>query len=159
MSVAVGPRPELLQYPRELPRGGVAQAIAQGLGTCTLLLGIPGVPIVVVLHPGDRGLLLFRQIVRGRWIWQCDWHVQVDADTVGRILNPNAGRHHRTPIAALSRVALVSQTGHQLRPCARDPLHVPSSAGGLVRKAVAWKRRAHDVKCIGGITTVSSRIS
>src|SRR6266851_6052265 len=159
MSIAVGPRPELLQDPCELPRRGIAQAIAQGLRACTMLLGISRVPIIVVLHPGDRGLLFFSVTVCSRRIWQRDRHVQVDADTVGGILNPDAGRDHRTPIAALSRVALVSQPGHQLRPCAPHPLHVPSGARRFVRKAVARKRRTYEVKRIGGIATMSSRIS
>src|ERR1700683_5612406 len=82
----------------------------------------------------------------------------MDTHTVNVVLNSYTSRNRGSPIAALRKVALIAEARHQLRPCARDALHVPSMLRGLVRIAVAGKGRAHDVKRVGSAAAVRGRI-
>ena len=64
----------------------------------------------------------------------------------------------RAPVPALGAVAFVAQPRHELVPCQRDPLDVPS---GLVRrtgKAVAGDGGNHEVECVGWIAAVCSGV-
>src|SRR5262245_7660209 len=82
----------------------------------------------------------------------------MDADAVGGILDADAGGDQRSPISPLRGVALVAQARHELRPSRGDFLTAPSGPRGFVRKPVARKGGAHDVKRVFGITAVCGRI-
>src|SRR5271154_7057123 len=158
MAVAVGPGPELFQYPGELSDRRVGEAVADRLRPRTLLLGVPRVPIEIVLDAGERGLLLIGELVFGRRIKRCYRHVQVDTDAVRGILYSNAGGNDRPPVAALRGISLVAKAGHQLGPCARDALDIPALASWLVGETEAGKSRANEVKRVGRIAAMSGWI-
>src|SRR5580704_15807130 len=82
----------------------------------------------------------------------------MNPDAIGGVLYSDAGRYDRSPIAALCGISLVANARHQLRPCARDTLNVPPVARRLIRKAIAWKRRTNQMKCVGRVAAMSSRI-
>ena len=66
---------------------------------------------------------------------------------------------HRAPVAALGRVPLVAEPGHQLVPRVGDPRYVPSPRRRFVAPAVPGERRAHDVEGVGRIAAVGTRVA
>src|SRR6266851_4350015 len=102
MTVAVGPRPEFFQNPHRLADGRIGEAVAERLRARALLLGIAGVPIVVVLYTREGGFFPIGQVWRGR-VGRNDRHVQVDADAIGWVLDSDASSHRGAPVAALRR--------------------------------------------------------
>src|SRR5262245_35230119 len=154
MTVAIGPCPEFFQNPGHLPRRRIGEAIAERLRASALLLGVPGVPIVVMLHPGDGRFFLFCEIIHGRRIWRCDRHVQVDAETVRGILRAYTCCYQCTPVSALSCIFRIAEPGHEFRPCTRDALAIPSGTCGFVGKSIAGECWAYDVERVGGITAM-----
>src|SRR5207249_6162852 len=85
MAVVVGPRPELLEDPRGLARGGVDEAVADGLGSGALFLRIARIVILVVIELG-QGPLLDVGVARSVRSWAGDWHVDVDAGAATAVL-------------------------------------------------------------------------
>ena len=153
MAVAVGPRPELLHDPRHLSHRRVDQSVAQCLGPGGLLLGVAHPPALMVGKPLQRRL--FRRCgvlhaLRGR---QTEWHVGVNGDApvtaADRGVAPDLGGDHRTPVTALSAVALIAEPLHQDVPGRRDAFDVPAGGGRLTGEAVAGQGRAHHVEILG----------
>src|SRR5689334_6936239 len=64
----------------------------------------------------------------------------------------------RSPVAALSDVARVAESLHQLSPCPGDTLGTPTRAGWLPGEAVARYGRNHQVECVLGAASVPRRI-
>src|SRR5678815_4189114 len=100
MAVAVHPRPELLDDPRGLPARRIRESVAERLRPRALLLRVARVPVGVVLHAGECGLLAIGEIVHRRGVWRDDRHVQMNAEAVRGVVQSYGGRDDRAPIAA-----------------------------------------------------------
>ena len=154
MTVAIGPRPELLDDPRRLASRRIDQAVTNRLGPRRLLLRIARVPLLVEPRPFER-LFVARGGIRQRFLRGAGvGHVQVNADALAAILHADRGSDRRTPVAALRDITCVAQAGHEGVPGATDPVDTPTRHGRFVRKSVAGQRRTDDVKRICCIATV-----
>src|SRR3546814_3994425 len=59
---------------------------------------------------------------------------------------PNRAGHRAAPVAALREIVVVADRAHQRVPRGRDMLDAPFGDRRLSRKAVAGKRRDHEVE-------------
>src|ERR1700730_13504400 len=139
MAVAVRPRPELLDDPGAEAGRRVHEPVPKRLGAGRLLRGVPGLPLLGVLHRGERRPLRLGEVVERGRVGCRDGRVDVDPGDVLRVLLADARRDARPPVAALRTVALVAEPGHQPGPGAGDPFHVPAGPGRLVAEAVPGK--------------------
>ena len=156
MAVAVGPGPELLEDPRRLADGRIHQSVAESLRARALLLGITGVPVLVVLHAGEPFLLELGQVVHG--VRAGGDHVDVNGAAMIGVAHTQRRGHRRAPVAALGDVARVAEAPGKVRPGIGDLLHAPAGGRRLAGEAVAGQGRADHVEGILGIAAVADRI-
>src|SRR6201999_3383501 len=146
MPIALRPRPELLDAPRQLPHRRVDQSIAERLRPGGLLFGIAGAPLPM-LHVRGQRLLVVLADFTGAGDRLGDRHVQVDPHAMTAVA-ADLRRHRRTPVTTLRAVAVVTEPADQRLPDLGDLLDAPAGAGGLAGKAVARQRRADHVEGI-----------
>jgi hypothetical protein len=89
--------------------------VTGSLGPSRLLFGVSRVVGEVVVDAGEGRLLHIGRIAVFS-TGKTDDHVQVDAGDVLRVLDPDAGGDHRTPVTFPREVPVVSQPGHERRP-------------------------------------------
>jgi hypothetical protein len=97
MASTVGPCPKLLEDPSHLADGRVAKAIANGLRSRTLFLGVPGVPVVAIPEAGERrffrhGEVAVRRIDSHQQV-QYERQIHMDSEAVGGVLKSDASGH------------------------------------------------------------------
>src|SRR6476661_2017696 len=75
-------------------------------------------------------------------------------------INPaHLWRNKRTTIIAMRTIAAVAKPPHQFGPGSGDPIPVPTLLGGRPGKAETWQRGNNQVKSIGRVTPMRTRIS
>src|SRR5262249_5519256 len=148
VTVAVGPRPELLHDPRQLAGRRVHQAVAERLRPARLLVLVARAPPLMPLEVFQAlSLEIGGVVVDGAERRQR--HVYVDADDTVAVRLAQIVGDGGAPVAALGAIASVLETGHERRPGVADPGDAPMAAGGGRAESEAGQRWAHPAEAVG----------